>query len=180
MVRRFLCLAAVFALAAISTAPAARAEYCADYVRLHVVAASDSAADQAVKLAVRDACLRRAQEVLADCPDADTAYAALRADRAGFLAAARGAVWAAGSAAPVRVETGVYDFPDRVYGDVLVPAGEYRALRVVVGAGEGHNWWCVLYPTLCVLDENVYAAGGEVEIEFYSAIWQWLESLFHS
>ena len=180
MYRRFLCLAVLLMIAAVSTASAARAEYRADFVRLHVVAASDLAADQAVKLAVRDACLRRAAETLADCPDVDAAYAALRADRAGFLAAARNAAWEAGSAAPVRVETGVYGFPDRVYGDVLVPAGKYRALRVVVGAGEGHNWWCVLYPTLCVLDENVYAAGGEVEIEFYSAIWRWLESLFHS
>ena len=154
----------------------ARAEPDRGFVRLHVVAASNSTADQAAKLRVRDACLRRAREVLADCPDADAAWRTLRADREGFARAAR----AAAPGTLVRVQTGVFPFPDRVYGNVLVPAGEYRALRVVLGPGAGHNWWCMLYPSLCVLDENVYASGEDVEIEFYSAVWEWLQQIFHN
>ena len=156
----------------------ARAEALPDYVRLHVVAASDSTADQAMKLHVRDACLRRARESLADCPDADAAYAKLRADREGFVRAARAAAAEMGCVKPVRVEIGVFDFPDRIYGSLFLPAGEYRALRVVIGAGEGHNWWCVLYPSLCVLDEAIYASGQTPEIEFYSVVWDWLQKLF--
>jgi stage II sporulation protein R len=47
---------------------------------------------------------------------------------------------------------GVYDFPDRQYGDTLYPAGKYEALRVVLGEGQGHNWWCVMFPPLCILE----------------------------
>ena len=176
--RRFWILAMVFALLAANRP--ARAEYRTDYVRLHVVAASDSAEDQAVKLHVRDACLRCARELLSDCPDADAAYAALRENRAAFLRAARKAAAAAGCAGPVRAETGVFAFPDRLYGDLFLPAGEYRALRVVIGTGGGHNWWCVLYPSLCLLDEGVYASGAEPEVEFYSSVWSWLQNWFRS
>jgi stage II sporulation protein R len=51
---------------------------------------------------------------------------------------------------PVTAQTGVFSFPDRWYGGVLVPAGEYKALRIVLGEGKGHNWWCVLFPSLCL------------------------------
>ena len=65
----------------------------------------------------------------------------------------------------------MFDFPDRIYGAVKVPAGEYRALRVTIGAGEGHNWWCVLYPSLCVLDE---ADAASADAPSYSRVWNWL------
>ena len=175
--RRILCLFAALFLMGTDLAPA-RAEMHEDFVRLHVVAASDSEYDQQVKLHVRDACVKYAQETLSGCADADAAYAQLRADRAGFERVAREAAREMGCT-EVQIHVGSFDFPDRVYGDVLVPAGEYRALRVVLGGGEGHNWWCVLYPSLCVLDENVYASGEEVEIRFYSSALRWLKSIFH-
>ena len=65
----------------------------------------------------------------------------------------------------------MFEFPDRRYGGVFVPAGDYRALRVVIGAGEGHNWWCVLYPSLCLPE------GAEGEMRFHSAILDWLRGL---
>ena len=174
MNRRIWCLFAPLILWVALCLPA-RAELCTDFVRLHVIAASDSPADQALKLRVRDACLRCARETMAACPDADAAYEALVAAREDFACAARAAARAGGCDAPVRVQIGVFDFPDRLYGDVFVPAGAYRALRVTIGAGEGHNWWCVLYPSLCVLDERVYASGGDVEIELYSSVFEWLK-----
>ena len=76
------------------------------------------------------------------------------------------------------VETGVFAFPDRIYGELFVPAGDYRALRVTLGEGEGHNWWCVLYPSLCVLDETAYYAGEVPPIEFYSSVGRFLSDLF--
>lgn len=156
----------------------AKAEAGPELIRLHVVAQSDSAADQAAKLRVRDACLECARELLQGCPDADAAFEALARNRSCFASAARLALAQSGSAAPVRVQTGVFPFPDRIYGHTLVPAGDYRALRVVIGAGGGHNWWCVLYPGLCALDEGEYAAGDGEAPELYSAIWEWLRGLF--
>ena len=71
-------------------------------------------------------------------------------------------------------EAGVYDFPDRVYDGARVPAGKYRAVRVVIGAGEGRNWWCVLYPSLCMPED---CEPGE-PVVFHSVIWDWLCRLF--
>ena len=120
-----------------------------ELVRLHVVAADDSPEAQALKLEVRDAVLARAQALLADCPDAESAYAQLSESLSDFERAATAVVRAHGCLDEVRAETGMFDFPERKYAGVVVPAGEYRALRVVIGAGEGQNWWCVLFPTLC-------------------------------
>ena len=61
----------------------------------------------------------------------------------------------------------------RVYGDTLVPAGDYRALRVVIGEGQGHNWWCVLYPSLCYPEDWKTGDGA-----LYSSVWNWLKALF--
>ena len=143
-----------------------------DYIRLHVLAEDDGEAAQALKLEVRDACLYAARALLADCRGADAAWVALN-DHLDLVAlAARLRARVCGFSGEVRVETGVFDFPERRYGARVVPAGAYRALRVVIGAGEGHNWWCVLYPTLC-LTEN--CAPGE-PVRFHSTILNWLRA----
>ena len=123
------------------------------YIRLHVVAADDGAAAQALKLQVRDAVLAAVRPLVADCGDADEAWRRIDQSVDALEAAAAGRARALGYDGPVTAGTGVFDFPDRHYGGVFVPAGEYRALRVVIGAGEGHNWWCVLYPSLCVPED---------------------------
>lgn len=123
------------------------------YIRLHVVAADDGAAAQALKLRVRDAVLAAVRPLVADCGDADEAWRRIVESVEALQAAAAARAWALGYDGPVVAETGVFDFPDRHYGAVFVPAGEYRALRVVIGAGEGRNWWCVLYPSLCVPED---------------------------
>lgn len=138
-----------------------------DYVRLHVVASDDTEAAQALKLEVRDAVLARARELLKDAHDADAAWDIVRQNVDVLEAAARE------RAGDARCEVGVFAFPDRLYGDTWVPAGDYRALRVVIGAGRGHNWWCVLYPSLCY-PEDWQAEDGRL----YSSIWRWLRSLF--
>ena len=145
-----------------------------DYIRLHVVAEDDGEAAQALKLKLRDAVLDAARALLAGCPDADAAWAAVCENAEALRRAAEDAARDEGYAGPVAAETGRFDFPDREYGGVFVPAGEYRALRVVIGAGEGRNWWCVLYPTLCLQGD---AAPGE-PVVFHSVIWDWLRRLF--
>ena len=116
-------------------------------IRLHVVAASDDPLDQARKLAVRDALLPQIAALTADCPDADSAAAALEA---GLPALAGRAARTLGTGEPVTARLGWEPFPRRDYESFSLPAGTYRALRVILGAGEGHNWWCVAFPALCL------------------------------
>lgn len=142
----------------------------ADCVRLHVVAADDSAEAQALKLEVRDACLACAGALLADCADADEAWRIVNENLEQLTQAARDA----SGDVPARAETGIYDFPDRVYGETLVPAGRYRALRVVLGPGEGHNWWCVLYPSLCMPEDY----QPDAPVQFHSIILDWIRAWF--
>ena len=141
-----------------------------DYIRLHVVAHDDSAAAQALKLKVRDACLARARALLEDCGDGDAAWAVIGESLPLLEAAARREALARGWRGAVRAEALVCAFPNRVYGGSAVPAGRYRALRVVLGEGRGHNWWCVLYPSLCLPEE---VEPGQ-PVRFYSSILRWL------
>ena len=143
-----------------------------DCVRLHVIASDDTAAAQALKLKVRDAVLASARELLKDADSADAAWHLVGEGMDILEHAALQCARVEGYAGPVRCEIGVFPFPDRNYGDVFVPAGNYRALRVILGEGEGHNWWCVLYPSLC---DPETMEGKPV---FYSAIWEWLKGLF--
>ena len=137
-------------------------------VRLHVVADDDTEEAQALKLEVRDAVLAAAQSLLTDCADAQSAWETVNAALPELTEAARARAEACGYEGRVRAETGVFQFPDRDYGGTLVPAGDYRALRVVIGDGEGKNWWCVLFPGLCL----------PVEGERHWMIVDWLRSWF--
>lgn len=139
-----------------------------ELVRLHVVASDDSDEAQALKLKVRNAALDEARRLLADCDSAELAYARLTATLPALEQAALDEARRQGYEGPVRAETGIFEFPDRDYGGVVVPAGRYRALRIVIGEGSGHNWWCVLYPTLCNPDG----------VEYHSIFGQWLNQLF--
>ena len=169
-------------------------------LRLHVLANSDSQADQALKLRVRDAVLERAEGLLAGAEDRAAAEALLAARLPDLAAAGADAVGAAGYGYPVTVslEDSCW-FPTRVYEDFALPAGRYTALRVEIGAGAGRNWWCVVFPPLCLgsvsetaeetaaqagLTEREVAllAGGEGEyqikfraVELVEGLRHWLE-----
>ena len=133
-------------------------------LRLHVLANSDSEADQALKLKVRDSVLETASAILADCPDRETAEQRLSAALPEIEDAARARIAAEGGEQTVTAELRPTVFPTREYKDFSLPAGEYLALRVVLGEGEGHNWWCVVFPPLCAettssLSQTAMAAG---------------------
>lgn len=114
-------------------------------VRLHVIADSDEDAAQAVKLQVRDAVLAYLEPQLADVTDIDAAQDIIAANLNGIAQAARAVTTDA-----VTVTLGPERYPTREYETFSLPAGEYTSLRVTLGAGEGHNWWCVIFPPLCV------------------------------
>ena len=115
-------------------------------VRLHVIAVSDDDAEQAVKLQVRDAVLAYLEPQLQGVTDVDAAQQLIAGDLDGIARAAQ----AAAGERPVRVALGPEHYPTRDYGTFALPAGVYTSLRVTLGAGAGHNWWCVIFPSLCV------------------------------
>ena len=133
-------------------------------LRLHVLANSDSEADQALKRKVRDSVLETASAILEGCPDRETAEQRLSAALPEIEDAARARIAAEGGKQTVTAELRPTVFPTREYEDFTLPAGEYLALRVVLGEGEGHNWWCVVFPPLCAettssLSQTAMAAG---------------------
>lgn len=115
-------------------------------LRLHVVGESDSAQDQAVKLAVRDAVLARADPLLEGVEDKAQARAILEANLA---ALAQAGAETAGVAVTAAIEDEVW-FPTKHYTGFSLPAGRYTALQITVGEGRGRNWWCVVFPPLCM------------------------------
>ena len=121
-----------------------------DVLRLHILAQSDRDEDQARKLAVRDVLLERSAEWFAGCGTAAEAAAAARAHREDICRTARGVLHALGREETVSAEVVEMPFDTRVYDSFTMPAGEYTALRVIIGEGRGHNWWCVMYPPLCL------------------------------
>ena len=116
-------------------------------IRLHVVANSDSSADQAIKLHVRDAVLAAARQALQGAGDPQQAIAQALPQ---LEAAANAALAAQGSRETARVSFRQELFPTRDDDTFSLPSGVYRSLRVTIGAGGGHNWWCVIFPSLCV------------------------------
>lgn len=121
-----------------------------EVLRLHVLANSDTEADQALKLKVRDAVLTEAAKWYGDAKTFEEANTAVCTHLQSIQAAAQAAVAANGSAQQVAAEvTDVY-FTTRDYADFSLPAGKYRTLRITLGAGKGKNWWCMVYPALCL------------------------------
>jgi len=118
-------------------------------VRLHVLANSDSEEDQALKLQVRDAVLDRAEDLLAGSASRAEAEGKLRGQLLEFERLAEAVVREAGYDYEVTAELTDTEFPTREYEDFTLPAGEYLALRILIGEAAGRNWWCVVFPPLC-------------------------------
>ena len=167
-----LILLAVAAVGFRSAAPAVHTVASADGIlRLHVIANSDSEEDQSAKLAVRDAILPLFERAgsYADARDyllhhgkelQKTAEAVLKERGLGY---------------GVQLSLGTEPFPDRVYDNVAFPAGEYDALCVRLGKAGGHNWWCVLFPPLCIVSET----GERIDLDSVETE-SWIVNLIRS
>lgn len=123
-----------------------------EVLRFHVLANSDSMEDQELKLQVRDALLDYLKSQMPDGQDVDETTDWMRRHAEELQAVSEQTVTESGYDYPVSAAVTTCYFPEKRYGDVTFPAGNYRALRVEIGAADGHNWWCVLYPNLCFLD----------------------------
>lgn len=119
-------------------------------LRLHVLANSDSAEDQALKLRVRDQVLTVVEPWLESEPNVAAVEETLREKAPELQRQAEAMVREAGYAYPVRVAVENTWFPTRQYDGFSLPAGRYDSLRVIIGEGEGKNWWCVVFPPLCL------------------------------
>ena len=121
-----------------------------ELIRLHVVANSDRVEDQELKLLVRDAIITSLRQALADVRDTEQAKEYLQENLPKLQELANKTLDAAGSAQQAVVTLCREGFPTRQYNTFSLPAGIYEALRVTIGDGAGENWWCVVFPSLCV------------------------------
>ena len=121
-----------------------------ELVRLHVVAASDSAEDQAMKLHLKDAGGSSLKADLEKLRSAEQAMAYLQENLPKIETLANRILQEAGCEDTARVRLGTEEFPARAYDTFSLPAGVYQALRITIGTGEGKNWWCVAFPGLCL------------------------------
>ena len=154
-----------------------------ELVRLHVVAASDSEEDQAIKLQVRDAVLESLQDGLENATDIEAAKQYIASQLPRLESVANEVLAAAGCGDVATVSLQVEEFAARVYDTFSLPAGLYDSLRITIGEGEGRNWWCVTFPTLCIpattegfeavaagagfSEELTGSLTGEYEVRFY-------------
>lgn len=136
-------------------------------IRLHVIANSDQANDQRVKLLVRNRILQETERLI-KIKESDAALDLLRRNRRILQAAAVDELQRNGYAYSARIQIGRFAFPEKEYTFGTLAAGEYNALRVILGEGDGQNWWCVLFPPVCHLttEEKPKHQGEEVRLRW--------------
>ncbi|MCL2462243.1 MAG: stage II sporulation protein R, partial [Defluviitaleaceae bacterium] len=121
-------------------------------IRFHVLANSDTPDDQALKLKIRDAILDKLGPVLEASTSLDETKSYIQANLDEISAIGEAVAQENGYDYPVTAQLCVDYFPTKSYGDVTFPPGDYEALRVEIGAAQGHNWWCIMFPPLCYVD----------------------------
>jgi stage II sporulation protein R len=137
-----------------------------DLIRLHVLANSDHPEDQELKLKVRDAVIAYLAPFLSKAGSAVEAREMINARKHEIIATAQEVVRNNGAAYNVDLQEGIFEFPVKAYGDLVLPAGKYEAVRILLGEAQGKNWWCVLFPPLCFIDAaNATAVPGVAKIE---------------
>ncbi|HOV80319.1 MAG TPA: stage II sporulation protein R [Bacillota bacterium] len=132
-------------------------------IRLHVVANSDSRQDQELKREIRDEIVRFIAPRMLSAENIDSARTVAADNLEEVKQIAEREVRTRGGNYPVSVELASFSFPTKHYGPFVLPAGDYEAVRVVIGAGGGSNWWCVLFPPLCFVDMSKAAGPGQAE-----------------
>lgn len=137
------------------------------FFRFHVLANSDSNYDQQLKIKVRDAVVTYLTPKLKSVKTLAEAQAVIRTEKDQLTRIAQNELVAEGAGYAAAVQIGEYDFPIKSYGELVLPAGKYQAVKIILGKGEGKNWWCVLFPPLCFVDvtQVTGAVGKNLEME---------------
>lgn len=121
-----------------------------DVLRLHVIANSDSSVDQNLKIRLRDFLLEEGKSIFDGSVNVENAVEKIEPQIPALEKSAKEFIQTSGFDYDVKISLSREYFTTRTYETVTLPAGRYLALRVVIGAGEGHNWWCVMFPPMCV------------------------------
>ena len=145
--------------------------------RLHVIANSDSDEDQAVKMQVRDAVLEATKDGIIECKNAQQAQEYIQENLEIIEETANETLTENDFDYSATAQVGIFPFPEKTYQDVTYPEGDYQALEITLGKGEGRNWWCVMFPPLCLteietLDEDM------TQVEYKSFFAELFEDLF--
>ena len=133
-----------------------------EFIRFHVVANSDSEFDQSLKIEIRDRLLEYLAPRLAAAASKEEAKTTIVNNQKQLIAIADAILAKAGAGYQAGMEVGIYEFPVRMYGALIVPAGQYETVRLQLGEAAGKNWWCVLFPPLCFVDINSSIAAQPV------------------
>ena len=141
-----------------------------EVLRFHILANSDNERDQALKMTVRDQVLDYLESEMPKALDVEDTRRWLRRHVDELEALSRETVAESGYDYPVTAAVTTCWFPDKTYGDVTFPAGNYEALRIEIGDARGHNWWCVLYPSLCFLDAANMVVPEESKIKLQNVL----------
>ena len=120
--------------------------------RFHVLANSDSEEDQALKMQVKEAVIAYMKEEIPSSDSVEMTKEWAKSHLDAIVNLAEAVLLEEGYAYEVTAEVTTCDFPEKTYGDITFPSGEYEALRIEIGEAKGQNWWCVLYPNLCFID----------------------------
>ncbi len=139
-------------------------------LRLHVIADSDSKADQQVKMEVRDAVLELTKDGILECENAQEAKEYIEENLEIIVATANDTLEKNGFDYKAQARLSISHFPDKEYCGVRYPEGDYEALRVVLGDGDGQNWWCVMFPPLCISELEAEADEAEYTSFFAEAL----------
>lgn len=123
-----------------------------EIIRFHVIANSDSEEDQNLKLKVRDKVIEYVSGNLKNCQDLSEARKFIIDNKDNIEYIAKSVVNENGYSYEVTSMLSIENFPDKAYGDLIFPQGEYEAYRILIGESKGQNWWCVMFPPLCFVD----------------------------
>lgn len=162
-----MCMAVVFAFCGFKIAETERTLTRLEdgVLRLHILADSDETDDQIRKLLVRDTLIEHAGQWLENAADRSQAEHSISTHLCDIERIAEETLLANGCKDSVQAVLCETDFPSRTYGDVTLPAGRYQTLRVEIGAAKGQNWWCVMYPSLCLPAASRIVASDESEYQ---------------
>ena len=138
-------------------------QYADNVLRLHVIANSNTSEDQALKLKVRDAVGSYMAPKMKEASDVEDCERIVEENMQKITAAAEEVIREEGYDYTVTAQLGDAKFPVKSYGAYTFPAGTYEALNLVIGAGEGHNWWCVMYPNMCFSGEEYEVVDREAK-----------------
>jgi len=156
-----------------------------EILRLHILANSDSEADQQLKYELRDYMLTTFKDIFYDCDNLEESVAAAEKNKVLMQTMAQSFIYSKGYTYNVTCEIAKTYFTTRNYGAYIAPAGEYQAVRFIIGEGEGKNWWCVMFPPLCIpaageffTEEQSKNIESDKNIEVRFALFEMIDSLF--